>query len=364
MPATKLDIAVVDKTVGPSYREHQAIFWMDLHNKIVPSNSGKGTGDPDGDGKYNYDTDYYGFYPVDNSSTNILDIDLDPTKVDILYLADTYGANETYGPPVSEWKNYTAGISAAEASSIWAFTQRGGSIYAEWNVLGDPTYNDTRAEAIMSDVLHLNYLGYGSFFVDLSNVNRIMKLVYRASSGLEWNFTGPGIVILLDSPSIGNVTMVVLEKEDLQDVKVPVRLELTSVKSPITEGIARELEYPVGYWFEVVKPYSDAQQLARYRLETTPSGDAKLARYGLNSTFPALLQYDGSYRAVYCAADATDYAGAGEGKYPPKWQAHISGIEVFWRYNSVSLLSPMEQYFWRFYEPMMANSYAWLAERY
>jgi hypothetical protein len=114
----------------------------------------------------------------------------------------------------------------------------------------------------------------------------------------------------------------------------------------------------MGYWFEILKPYSDIQQLARFKLETTASGDSKLARHGLSSTFPALLQYSGSYKVVYCAADCTDYLAG----YPARWQAYFSGIENFMQYDFIMQMSPMQRFFWKFYEPMIVKSLAWLTE--
>ena len=359
-PSRPLNIAIVDKTVtvfdaeARTYPEHYSMFWILNHEKIYPTRSGSHAPDRNSNGRYDIDHDYFGYYPPTDKLTGVLDIDL--RSIDLLYLADAYGLLEYL--PNGTVRRRAGGYSVEEANAIAEYARSGGSIIAEWNTVGYPTYLNRTALDILESVFHVRTYGYGKYYPDLANVEKYYKEMYREVTGQEWRFTGEGIMIIQEFvvgsyPKQEKVEFIILEKTDLQTGVFPMFLHVRN-DHPAFEGADSLMPY--AYWFEIAIPTPDVKVLGEYEIKTTNSGREKLARHGLKPMMTAIITYEGSYRHIYYAGDFADYAP----NYPPFLLSYIAGIGSVMRLLPTL---PWDGFFWRFYYPTFMKSVKWVMER-
>jgi len=359
-PSRPLNIAIVDKTVtvfdaeAKTYPEHYSIFWILNHEKIYPTHSGPHVADRNSNGRYDLDYDYFGYYPPIDTLTGVLDIDL--RSIDLLYLADAYGLLEYL--PNGTVRRRAGGYSVEEANAIAEYAKSGGSIIAEWNTVGYPTYGNREALDIMESLFHVRTYGYGKHYADLTNVEKYYKEMYMEATGQEWRFTGEGIMIIQEFvvgsyPKQEKIEFIILEKTDLQTGIFPMFLH---VKNDHPAFVGADSTIPYAYWFEIAIPTPDAKVLGEYEIKTTNSGRDKLAKVGLKPTMTAIVTHDGSYRHIYYAGDFADYAP----NYPPFLLSYIAGIGSVMRLLPTL---PWDGFFWRFYYPTFMKAVKWVMER-
>ena len=359
-PSRSLNIAVLDKTVtvfdaqARTYPEHYSIFWILNHEKIYPTRMGLRAPDRNSNGRYDIDYDYFGYHPPTDKLSGVLDIDLG--SIDLLYLADSFGLLEYF--PNGTVRRRAGGISLEEAKVIEGYARSGGSIIAEWNTLGYPTYLDREALAVLESVFHIRSYGYGKHYSDLADVEKFYKEMYQDVTGQAWRFTGEGIMIILEFvvesyPRREKTEFIILESTDLQVGTFPMFLNVNN-NHPAFAGADSAIPY--GYWFEITTPGSDAEVLGRYEIKTTNSGSEKLARHGLKPTMTAIIAYEGSYRLIYYAGDFADYAP----NYPHFSLSYVAGVGHVMR---ILPMSAWNGFFWRFYYPTFMKTLRWAMRR-
>lgn len=156
-PATKVNVYIVDRTLGPDARAHRGLMWTLNYLKIQRAP----TFGPGGGARTNYDAgaDYFGMVPDpkavakreagDKSQAGgavIYGRDRPlPARLSLpgaIYLADTYGEYQAFDPKTRQnvrFRNAKRGLSSAEIDAIEVFARRGGLVMGEWNTLGYPT---------------------------------------------------------------------------------------------------------------------------------------------------------------------------------------------------------------------------------
>ncbi|MBW3635098.1 MAG: glycosyltransferase, partial [Armatimonadetes bacterium] len=152
-PVYPVNVAIVDRTLGPNAQQHRALSWTLNYLKVRKEPKFAA-----GDGRRNYDVglDYFGFVPNPNAPLRpdvIGGGDLVATGYDIplpgrlttpgaLYLADTYGEWVAFDANRRRYVRSRAarrGLSVEEIDAVENFARRGGLVMGEWNTLGYPT---------------------------------------------------------------------------------------------------------------------------------------------------------------------------------------------------------------------------------
>ena len=345
-PGSSWRILVVDKTVPhPDYREHQSLFWVLNHAKVV--NKG-------GKRKWRPGKDYVGFYPEkfiasDASFSSNLE-SAQTIGINLIFLADTYGVYaddyrfpEKYRTHLDYSRKIFGGLEPEEAETIEDFVQDGGSLVAEFNTFHHPTPQPVKER--MERLLGLRSTGWmGRYFIDLSNREDVPAWVLRnwkAQSGKDWNFSGPGYII-----SHPNTRLLVLEEEkDVEDDGLRIRTMLAG--DPLMKGITSNSPYR--FWFDIEAPMEGTEVLAQYQFRLTARGREKMQEIGVPEAFPAVLRASRTPLRLYFAGDFSD-------------NNIYHGPYFFYGWSKLRRLicrvgrnQTQNRFFWDFYVPLLEN---------
>jgi hypothetical protein len=337
---------VVDKTVPhPDYREHQSLFWVLNHSKVV--NKG-------GKRKWRPGRDYVGFYPEKFIASDAsYSSDLEPTQtigVNLIFLVDTYGVYaddyrfpERYRTHQDYSKKIFGGLETEEVTAIEDFVKNGGSLVAEFNTFHHPTPQNVKER--MEELLGLRSTGWtGRYFTDLANREDVPPWALRhwkTHYGKEWNFSGAGYIITHE-----NTQILVLEGE--KDVEAGgLQIRKMQPEDPLMKGTA--LNTPYCFWFDIEAPLEGTEVLAQYRFRLTAQGREKMQEFGVPESFPAVLRASRTPLVLYFAGDFSDnsiYHG------PYFFHGWSELRRLFCR---VGKDRTQNRFFWGFYVPLLKN---------
>ena len=200
IPKKVMNVAVLDKTVlayaddenivkHTVYRKHQGLYWI-LHQQRYVKPDGK---------YYDYKKDYFG--PMldgeGNFDHNVELKDADSTP-DLLYLSDAYGlGNDTFGH-YNGGSPLNGGITDDDMSYISFAHESGAPIIAESTFFSSPLSDSVRAQLIaLTGVNPTKWIG--RYIVDLEDFTDVPDWappMYEQQEGVEWRFTGPGILLV------------------------------------------------------------------------------------------------------------------------------------------------------------------------
>ncbi len=342
IPTRPMAIVVLDKTTGSDFREHRSFFWLMHHWKYTK---------PDSQNYYNYQEDFYGFFPQDSSYSDPSQLRL--SNANLLYITDTYGV---YTHPLG-FDNFEkilsdkhlpmqlkyGGLTSAELDSIEAFKKSGGMSIAEFNTLQDPQSQDTIIQQRISSIFGVRYAGaLGKYYDDLNTAPQWMKIRYKESNSKPWNYSGRGIIISIDR-QIGDTKpgLIVLESSDLQLSPVVLRNSDHDLLSKTDDKV------PYFYFFEYVDVDPSARVIAQFEMQCTPSGKEKILSAGLPLVFPAVVISDSTAHNLYFAGDFTD--NEVEMLLTRYWNVEFLLAKLF----SFYIVSDQTRFFWKFYLPLM-----------
>lgn len=348
-PGSSWKTLVVDKTVPHSdYREHQSLFWVLNHAKVV--NKG-------GERKWRPGKDYVGFYPEkfiasDMSYSSNLE-SAQTIGVNLIFLADTYGVYaddyrfpEKYRTHLDYSKKIFGGLEPEELAAIEDFVQNGGSLIAEFNTFHHPTLQVVKER--MEKLLGLRSTGWmGRYFADLANRGDVPAWALRhwkTHSGEEWNFSGPGYIL-----THSDTRLVVLEEEkDVDADGLLIRPMLAA--DPLMKGTSSNTPYR--FWFDIEEPMEGTEVLAQYQFRLRARGREKMQKFGVPETFPAVLRASQTPLRLYFAGDFSDN--------------NISyGPYFFYGWSKLRRLicrvgqnQTQNRFFWDFYVPLLENIFS------
>ena len=346
LPEREIAVTVVDKTVPFENRiEHRSLFWLLDHYRVVKPGDGEG---------YHRDRDYLGAFPgpvPGDPPAHTVELDAQTAAgADLLYLADTYGVYEkdlesgaAMKAALERSPKIYGGLSVEEAEAARAALRRGATLIAEFNSMASPTGG--RARELMEQAVGVRYTGWtGRFFPDLDDEGDVpgwMRRDYEAEWEREWEFTGPGYVLVREGGGIE----VLRSGEEAE--RIGLTLERRQPVDPLLTGSRDGIAYP--YWFDVVEARADGKVLASYLWHVTEAGARRLNARGLPTRFPAVVRRmsPGGGRAYYFAGDFADNPMRGR-------PVPLAGYPALRRFVEGARLMPSEQaFYWRFYVPMM-----------
>jgi len=336
--STSMNIWIIDKTVpNTDFREHKGLLWLLNNEKIISQKTGE---------LFEYSSDYYGFYPIDEETYETKEIPDDIEYPDLIYLADTYGVykDDYFADNIQGTRSelIAGGLLEEETAKIKANLGGGNTIIGEFNIASAPTNQVNRDQ--LGEIFRMDWTGWsGRYFVDLSKGIEVPVWAvnsYVDETGNEWSFTGEGIILVYNDDKI-----VVFEKDkDYGKDQI-----LITFRDEYLEEFGIKGNIPYEYWFEFTTPDSSAEIIADFTFDVTESGAQKLAALGLEESFPAVIRNRNTqYTSYYFAGDFAD------GNIEYKWW-DWKGFAEFKKLLPLGEKGENAKFYWRCYVPMMAS---------
>lgn len=341
----ELNVLILDKTVPLEKRnEHLSFNWILDYNKFVKN------------GKlYDSNTDYFGFFPLENKKYRINDLDSLSEK-EITIISDTIEMayyTDTYGIYYNEWYNDTletehskkiyGGLSENDVFLLSKLKENNKLIISEFNLLASPTSAITRKKA--EELLDIRWTGWtGRYFDNLDTVvnpeiPQWARRLYRNQYKKDWAFNKAGIILVHESSLI-----VVLEKNThlIDEVQYIQTTDYGIKKFDLPE----KMYYP--YWFDITMCGTTNKLVSKYKIEVNNEGEKLLQQYGIPSTFPCVIESQNE-RFYYFAGDFADNP-------IPTYLSHFKGSTcASWFLYTSTKTSDRTKFFWKYYIPLVSN---------
>ncbi|MBQ9680560.1 MAG: hypothetical protein IJV48_07760 [Ruminococcus sp.] len=346
MPRKVLNSVVLDKTIlsyaddeniikDNVYRKHQGLFWI-LHQQRYVKSDGT---------DYDYKTDYYGPKLDEegnyDGTTELKDADTAP---DLLYLADSYGlGNDTYGH-YNGGSPLGGGITDDDMSYISFAYESGAPIVAETTFFSAPMSDSVRAQlTALTGVNPTKWIG--RYLVDLQDFTDVPDWappMYEQQEGVEWRFTGPGILFVSTDGKI-----LILEQNTDFNSKNLLKISINEDYRKEFSGCSNCNFYN---WFELVEPNYGVENIATYEFDLNATGMEKIAEISKTPRFCAITrkQEEGYAPVYYFAGDFNDYVNGNR-------YGDFLFANQFFRFLSYDRQGDISHFFWRFYNPLMRH---------
>ena len=341
MPASKLYIAVLDKTVPATaadghsylddvdniYRKHLGFNWLLNYHKIRNAENGQ---------KYSETKDYYGYllnsaYEIQPEERLLEDMEEFP---DLLYLSDTYGTE------ITEDK----GITAAEMNMISMCSYAGSTVIGEQDIM--TTATDSKVSEQLQELFGIHQTGWvGRYIYDLADLTDVpywAPPMYKEKYGVEWRCSGSGILLV---SSDGDILVFEASKDFEDDSLLRIR---------VAEDYRKEFgKRKVNFysWFELIEPVGSTETLAEFEFNFNSTGMEKFAPVSDSPIFTAVTRArrtENSAPTYYFAGDFGDYVN-------DRTVTNFLGANIFYRAVSVDRDGDVTHFFWHFYEPFMTR---------
>jgi len=342
-PKKKIDIFLLDKTVPTkSRKEHRSFHWLLTYNKITDSK-----------GDLYKITDYFGFFPessqrkdFDFKSLTIADVNIISDSIDLAYYTDLYGVyyNNWYGknsPQVSPKQKVYGGLNQNDYLLLKKLKNKQKTIITEFSLLNKPTSDLVRKKT--ENLFDFYWEGWiGRYYNNLdTTVNRnfpswITRL-YKQQNKDKWPFKGAGIILI---HKYGKVIVLEADKH----------LNHACTKIETSNDFVEKYNLPskINYtnWFDVISSGETNSIAAEFNLNVNAKGDSILERYGLNSTFPAIVSHEKNYRFYYFAGDFADNPVVKE-------TAYFKGVKTIERWLNNDKTCNRTNFYWDYYIPLI-----------
>ncbi len=343
-PKKTLNVVVLDKTVlsysededinkANIYRKHQGFFWILNQQKYVKSNGGT----------YNYKTDYYGPVVDDEGAfDHSRELSTATSKPDLVYISDAYGlGNDTFGH-FNGGKPLNGGITSDDMSYISFAYESGAPIIAEAALFSTPMEDSVKNQ--MSALLGVTPTKWlGRYIVDLQDFSDVPDWappMYEQQEGVEWRFSGPGILLISYDGEI-----IVLEQNTDFDSKNLLKIYIKDKYKKEFGGCGKCNFYN---WFELVEPNYGTEDIATFEFDLNATGMEKIKNISNTPRFCAITRkQEKGYPPVYFfAGDFNDYVNGNRyGKF--------LFANTFFKFISYDRQGDISNFFWRFYDPLM-----------
>lgn len=345
-PKRVLNIAILDKTVlsysedddiikDNVYRKHRGFYWIVNQQRYVKSDGST----------YDYKTDYFGPMLDEEGaydhSVEFADADSSP---DLLYLADSYGlGNDTFGY-YNGGKPLNGGINDDDMSYINFAYESGATIIAETALFSSPLSDSVRDQLI--ELLGVTPTGWiGRYIVDLEDFTDVPDWappMYEQQEGVEWRFTGPGILLISDDGKI-----IVLEQNTDFITKDLLKIYINDDYKSEFGGCGDCNFYN---WFELVEPNYGVENIATFEFDLNATGMEKIKEISNTPRFCAVARHkEEGYAPVYFfSGDFNDYVNGGR-------YGDFAFANEFFKFLSFDRQGDISNFFWRFYNPMIRH---------
>ena len=345
-PSRPLNIVVLDKTVlsyseddhivkDTVYRKHQGLFWVLNQQKYVK---------PDGS-SYDYKNDYYGPMLDEEGAPDrevtLRDVD---EKPDLVYLSDAYGlGNDSYGY-YNGSSPQNGGIDSDDMSFVSYAYESGATIVSEAALFSSPLSDSVYSQ--LTSLLGVTPKKWtGRYIVDLQDFTDIPDWappMYEQQEGVEWRFTGPGILLVSNDGKI-----IVLEQNTDFSSKDLLRIY---INDEYKSEFSASSDCNFYNWFELIEANYGTETIATFDFDLNATGMEKIKEISKTPRFAAITRKtESNHSPVYFfAGDFNDYVnGDRYGRF----------IFSNWLYKFLSFdrQGDISNFYWTFYNPLMCN---------
>lgn len=346
LPKKVLNVAIMDKTVlsyaddeniikENVYRKHQGLYWI-LHQQRYVKSDGE---------YYDYKKDYFGpqLDEEGNFDGDTLLKDADSTP-DLLYLSDAYGmGNDTFGY-YNGGTPLNGGISEDDMSYISFAHESGAPIVAEAAFFSTPLSDSVRAQLIaLTGVNPTKWIG--RYLVDLEDFTDVPDWappMYEQQEGVEWRFTGPGILLVSSDGKI-----IILEQNTDFITQNLLKIYINEEYRKEFSGVDTCNFYN---WFELVEPNYGVEQIATFEFDLNATGMEKIKDISKTPRFCAIArkQEEGYAPVYYLAGDCNDYVSGNR-------YSEFLFSNLFFKFLSYDRQGDISNFYWRFYNPFIMH---------
>lgn len=343
LPKTQLNVCVLDKTVltvedgndidiRSVYRKHQGLMWILEQQRYVFE-----------DGNfYDTKTDYFGPMLDENgqikSYRELSSLDYLP---DLMYVSDVYGAvDDTYGY-YNKSSAIGSGVSVDDMAVISYAYENGATTVAEMELFNSNL--DSSVYSQLTSLCGVKPTGWvGRYIYDLQDFTDVPDWappMYEKQEGVQWQFSGPGILL------VSSEKIIILEqKTDFESKNL--------LKIRMNDGYKEEFSScsSVNFynWFEIVEPNRDTEVIASFTFDVNATGMEKLKGVLKTPTFAAAMRKtsEGKAPVYYFAGDFNDYVNH------ENYNRFLFADTVY-RWISYDNAGDISNFYWNFYNPLM-----------
>lgn len=346
IPRKRMNVVVLDKTVlsysedenivkDTVYRKHRGFFWIIDQQRWVK---------PDGT-RFDYKTDYFGpMLNEEGAFDHAVDLGSADGSPDFLYLADCYGlGNDTYGR-YNGGKPLDGGITDDDMSYISFAHESGAPIVGEATLFSSSLSDSARAQ--LSELFGVSATKWiGRYIVDLQDFTDVPDWappMYEQQEGVEWRFTGPGILLVSSEDKI-----IILEQNTDFNSKNLLTISINEEYKKEFSGIGKCNFYN---WFELIEPNYGVENIATFEFDLNATGMEKIKDISKSPRFCAITrrQEEGYSPVYFFAGDFNDYvSGSRYGEFV--------FANTFFRLLSYDRQGDISNFFWRFYNPLIRH---------
>ncbi len=344
IPTHQMNVIVLDKTIQSYaddehiikenvYRKHQGLFWIMNQQRYVKS-----------DGfAYDYKMDYYGpMLDEEGGYDHSVELSDCTVKPDMVVLADAYGmGNDTFGR-YNGSTPLNGGISDDDMSYISYAYESGAPIVGEATL-----FSSTLSDSVRSQLMNLfgvkptKWIGRYLFDLqDFTDVPDWAPPMYEQQEGVEWRFSGPGILLVSNDGKI-----IILEQNKDFNSKNLLQISINEDYKNEFSGCDKCNFYN---WFELIEPNYGTENIATFSFDLNATGMEKIKEVSKTPNFCAITrkQEEGYAPTYFFSGDFNDYVN-GE-----RFEKFLFADWLF-RFFSYDRQGDISNFFWRFYTPLM-----------
>ncbi len=343
-PAKALNVAVLDKTVlsyaddenivkDTVYRKHRGFFYLLNQQKYVKS-----------DGfNYDFQHDYYGpMLNEDGEFDHNVDLENIKEKPDLVYLSDAYGlGNDSYGY-YNGGSPENAGIDSDDMSVISFAYESGATILGETTLFSAPLSDSVYSQ--LSTLFGIKPKKWiGRYIVDLQDFTDVPDWavpMYEQQEGVEWRFTGPGILLVSTEGKI-----LILEQNTDFNSKDLLTVYINDKYKDEFPGPANCNFYN---WFELIETNYGTENIATFDFDLNETGMKKIKDISKTPRFCAIARKQEKNHApvYYFSGDFNDYVSG------DRFGNFLFSNELF-KFLSFDRQGDISNFYWNFYNPLI-----------
>ena len=340
-----INVCLLDKTVltveegneiniDSIYRKHQGFYWLLEQKKYTFEDKNF----------YDYKKDYFGLLLDENGllsgKRELSTLDYVP---DLMYISDVYGAvDDTYGYYDSGWAK-EGGVTVDEMSVISYAYENGATVVAEMELFNSGMESSVYSQ--LTSLCGINPTGWvGRYVYDLQDFTDVPDWappMYEAQEGVEWQFEGPGIIL------VSSEKIIILEQKTDFNSKNLLQIYINDEYKKEFKGCKTLNFYN---WFEIVEPTYDSEVLANFEFDVNATGMEKLKGVLKAPRFAAVVRKTEKDKSpvYYFSGDFNDYVDH------ENYNRFLFADTVY-RWISYDIAGDISHFYWKFYNPFMSK---------
>ena len=340
IPKKHISVALLDKTIlsyaedngiskDSAYRKHSGFFWILEHHKYTKL-----------DGTFYDETkDYFGpMLNEDGAIDSVREANEIEGTPDLFYMADAYGVERIVDQPEG------GGITADDMSVISYAYESGATIVTEMTMFSAPLSDSVYSQ--LSNLCGVTPTGWlGRYIFDLQDFTDVpvwARPMYEQQEGVEWRFTGPGILLVSRDGKI-----LILEQNTDFHSKNLLKIYMNDEYKSEFSSCKKCYFYN---WFELVEPNYGTESIATFEFDLNAVGMEKIREVSKIPRFTAVTRKVTEDHApvYYFAGDFNDYTSG-------KRYGRFIFADRLYKFLSYDRQADITNFFWCFYEPLMRD---------